>query len=516
MTDHAYIEMAIESSGVAVLTLNNPPLNLNTLATLAELRDACRTLAANDCVRAVVLTGKGAKAFCAGSDVNEFASVRDDVVPRKLARENEAFTALEDLPMPIIAALNGVTLGGGAEIALCCDIRIMDETTRIGFPEVKLGVFPGSGGVFRLPRLIGPSRAYELLYTGELIDAEEARRIGLVNRIAPVGGVCKPRSLWRNPSPKGRLLRSVSFAPACATLLRRPRRRRFGARSPTATRSSPLQTSRKALPHSSANALRSLRRRGQPQPTRRKAISHDVSARRYSDRKSDALFAGAFVRSVSGRSRRGRGEDRADRRRLQRHWSGAKAFLNQDFSVFFLMAGRNQRSIELDIQSDEGNSVLWRLIEKADVLVENFRPGALDKRGFSYDEVRKRNPRIIYCSLTGFGSEGPSAREAGTRSSASVLSGLAMLSGRASDPPVLIGTAIVDQHAATLGALGVVAALLRRERTGLGCKVDSNLLSAGLDLQIEPVNYHLNGAKLYDRSRIRDLVTVPSGALRRV
>jgi enoyl-CoA hydratase len=187
VTRHAYIEMAIKSSGVAELTLNNPPLNLNTLTTLAELRDACRTLAANERVRAVVVTGKGAKAFCAGSDVNEFVSVRDDVVPRKLARENEAFTALENLPMPVIAALNGVTLGGGAEIALCCDIRIMDETTRIGFPEVKLGVFPGSGGVFRLPRLIGPSRAYELLYTGELIDAEEARRIGLVNRVAPAG-----------------------------------------------------------------------------------------------------------------------------------------------------------------------------------------------------------------------------------------------------------------------------------------------------------------------------------------
>jgi crotonobetainyl-CoA:carnitine CoA-transferase CaiB-like acyl-CoA transferase len=184
----------------------------------------------------------------------------------------------------------------------------------------------------------------------------------------------------------------------------------------------------------------------------------------------------------------------------ERHWSGAKAFLNEDSSVFFLMAGRNQRSIELDIQSDEGKSVLWRLVEKVDVLVENFRPGALDKRGFSYEEVKKRNPSIIYCSLTGFGSEGPSREKPGQDLLLQSLSGLAMLSGRASDPPVLIGTAIVDQHAATLGALGVVAALLRRERTGLGCKVDSNLLSAGLDLQIEPVNYHLNGAKLYDRS----------------
>src|SRR5205807_6425825 len=93
----------------------------------------------------------------------------------------------EQLPMPVIAALNGVALGGGAEIALACDIRIMDETARIGFPEVKLGIFPGSGGIFRLPRLVGPARAYELLYTGDLIDAREAHRIGLVNRLAPAG-----------------------------------------------------------------------------------------------------------------------------------------------------------------------------------------------------------------------------------------------------------------------------------------------------------------------------------------
>ena len=134
------------------------------------------------------------------------------------------------------------------------------------------------------------------------------------------------------------------------------------------------------------------------------------------------------------------------------------------------------------------------------MLVENIRPGTLDKRGVSYDDVKKRNPRIIYCSLTGFGSDGPSREKPGQDLLLQSLCGLAMLSGRAGDPPVLMGTALVDQHAATLGALGVVAALFGRERTGKGCKVDSNLLSAGLDLQIEPINYHLNGAKLYDRS----------------
>lgn len=183
----------------------------------------------------------------------------------------------------------------------------------------------------------------------------------------------------------------------------------------------------------------------------------------------------------------------------ERHWSGGKCFL-KDSSVFFMMVGRNQRAIELDIQSEEGQAILWRLIEKADVLVENFRPGTLDKRGFTYEAVKARNPGIVYCSLTGYGTDGPSRTKPGQDLLLQSLSGLAMLSGRAGDPPVLMGTAIVDQHAATLGALGIVSALFARQRTGKGVRVDSNLLSAALDLQIEPMNYHLNGAPLYPRS----------------
>lgn len=184
MPDQSLVELQVEH-GIAVMTLNNPPLNLNTLLTLEQLNDACARIAANEDVRVVVITGAGTRAFCAGSDIREFADVRDQVVSKKLARENEAFSAIEELPVPVIAALNGTTLGGGAEIALACDIRIIDETAKIGFPEIKLGVFPGSGGVFRLPRVIGLARAKEMLYLGEPITAEEALQIGLVNRVAP-------------------------------------------------------------------------------------------------------------------------------------------------------------------------------------------------------------------------------------------------------------------------------------------------------------------------------------------
>lgn len=226
MTDTTYVGVRREAGGIVVLTLDNPPLNLNTLTTLDQLGAACRAIAADRSVRVVVVTGAGDRAFCAGSDISEFATVRADVVPMKLARENAAFTAIEELPVPVIAALNGVTLGGGAEIALACDIRIMDETARIGFPEVKLGVFPGSGGVFRLPRLIGPARACELLYTGDIIDAAEAHRIGLVNRLAPRGMA---------PEKALELARTLSDRPALALSLIK-----------SAVRASELQTVREA------------------------------------------------------------------------------------------------------------------------------------------------------------------------------------------------------------------------------------------------------------------------------
>src|SRR5258708_22575755 len=198
MPDCSFTDYRLQNRGVVVLTLDNPPLNLTTLVTLDKLMSACRDIAADERVRAVVVTGSGSKAFCAGSDIGEFPHVRDDVVSRKLARENAAFTALEQLPLPVIAALNGVALGGGAEIALACESRIMDETARIGFPEVKLGIFPGSGGIFRLPRLVGAAKAYELLSTGGLIEAHEAHRIALVNRLAPAGhALAAPGALAR-------------------------------------------------------------------------------------------------------------------------------------------------------------------------------------------------------------------------------------------------------------------------------------------------------------------------------
>jgi enoyl-CoA hydratase len=173
--------------GVAKLTLNNPPLNLVTLGMTEWLIETLDELERDDTVRAIVLTGAGDKAFCAGSDIKEFAEVRDMVVEKKLARENEAFGRFESLSKPTVAAIEGLAYGGGCEISMACDLRIAGAGAKFALPEVRLGVVPGSGGLFRLPELVGPARAMELMYLGEPIDAREADRIGLVNEVVADG-----------------------------------------------------------------------------------------------------------------------------------------------------------------------------------------------------------------------------------------------------------------------------------------------------------------------------------------
>jgi crotonobetainyl-CoA:carnitine CoA-transferase CaiB-like acyl-CoA transferase len=182
----------------------------------------------------------------------------------------------------------------------------------------------------------------------------------------------------------------------------------------------------------------------------------------------------------------------------ERHWSGAETFLNGE-SVFFLLSGRNQRSLSIDLRSEEGREITWRLVHRADVIVENYRPRAMERLGFGYEQVSEAKPEIIYCSLSGYGTDGPYQDRAGQDLLSQAMSGLAMINGRESDPPTLVGSAVVDQHAAVLGALGVLAALYERRDTGRGKRVDSNLLNAALDLQIEPFVYYLNGG-IYERS----------------
>jgi enoyl-CoA hydratase len=173
---------------VALLELDNQPLNLVTVAMMEQLDDALDQLAADGETRAVIVAGAGERAFCAGSDVKEFERLAGRVAQGKLLYEKYVYRKLAELPVPTIAAIDGDALGGGLELALCCDLRVASEHARLGMPEVRLGVMPGSGGTQRLPAVVGPARAKELILVGDLIGAARAEQIGLVNQVAPAGG----------------------------------------------------------------------------------------------------------------------------------------------------------------------------------------------------------------------------------------------------------------------------------------------------------------------------------------
>lgn len=177
------------SGDIAVLTLDNPPVNAMTRDATRLLNSLLRDCVEHSDIRAVVVTGAGDRAFCAGSDIGEMPQMQREgsVVARKTAFENAAMDFLAELPLPTIAALNGVCLGGGLELALCCDFIVAEEGGLLGLPEIDLGLIPSSGGPMRAIRRIGFTRATELVLLGEPVSAEMALDWGLVSRVVPRG-----------------------------------------------------------------------------------------------------------------------------------------------------------------------------------------------------------------------------------------------------------------------------------------------------------------------------------------
>jgi len=166
--------------GVVVVTLDHPPVNALSTAVLGEIEEIARALSATGDVKAVVVRGAG-KAFAAGADVSEFGGPDE---ARSISQAfRHAFDAVAAIPRPVIAAIHGVALGGGLELALACDVRLAAASARLGQPEIALGIIPGAGGTQRLPRLVGPARAKELVFSGEAVRAEQAREFGLVDRV---------------------------------------------------------------------------------------------------------------------------------------------------------------------------------------------------------------------------------------------------------------------------------------------------------------------------------------------
>jgi len=179
-----------QTDAVATVTVSRPRvLNALNAATIQELDECLLRLRDDPSVRAIVLTGEGDRAFIAGADIAELSGLTP-ASAREVARRGQAVCdRLERAGKPVIAAVNGFALGGGLELAMACTLRVAAETARLGQPEVNLGLLPGFGGTQRLPRLVGPGRALEMLLTGEPIDAAEAWRLGLVNRVVPAGRV---------------------------------------------------------------------------------------------------------------------------------------------------------------------------------------------------------------------------------------------------------------------------------------------------------------------------------------
>jgi len=169
---------------VATIRLDRPPMNALNGQVQDEIAAAAARLAADESVRAVVIYG-GEKAFAAGADIKEMAQAGYGRMVADTGRLQAAFTAVAELPKPVVAAITGYALGGGLELALCADFRVAGRSARVGQPEILLGVIPGGGGTQRLPRLIGPARAKDLIFTGRFVAADEALSIGLVDQVVP-------------------------------------------------------------------------------------------------------------------------------------------------------------------------------------------------------------------------------------------------------------------------------------------------------------------------------------------
>ncbi|GAB2954460.1 enoyl-CoA hydratase/isomerase family protein [Streptomyces heilongjiangensis] len=183
------------AEGVGTIRLDRPPMNALDVATQDRLKELAEEAAGRDDVRAVILYG-GEKVFAAGADIKEMQAMDHAAMVVRSRALQDSFSAVARIPKPVVAAVTGYALGGGCELALCADYRIAGENAKLGQPEILLGVIPGAGGTQRLSRLIGPSRAKDLIFTGRMVKADEALALGLVDRVVPADEVYRAAHEW--------------------------------------------------------------------------------------------------------------------------------------------------------------------------------------------------------------------------------------------------------------------------------------------------------------------------------
>ncbi|MEU6200201.1 enoyl-CoA hydratase-related protein [Streptomyces sp. NPDC047061] len=183
------------SEGVGTLRLDRPPMNALDVATQDRIKELAGEATRREDVRAVVVYG-GEKVFAAGADIKEMQNMDHAAMVLRARDLQDSFTAVARIPKPVVAAVTGYALGGGCELALCADYRIAADNAKLGQPEILLGLIPGAGGTQRLPRLVGPSRAKDLIFTGRMVKADEALAIGLVDRVVPAADVYTEAHAW--------------------------------------------------------------------------------------------------------------------------------------------------------------------------------------------------------------------------------------------------------------------------------------------------------------------------------
>jgi enoyl-CoA hydratase/carnithine racemase len=181
LSEFVRVEIA---DGIATIRLDRPKMNALSMRVQAEIADAAAEVSADSAVRAVILYG-GERVFAAGADIKEMAVLGYPEMATQSAALQASFTAVAGIPKPVVAAITGYALGGGLELALCADFRVLGESAKVGQPEILLGIIPGAGGTQRLPRLIGPAKAKDLIFTGRHMDAAEALAVGLADKVVP-------------------------------------------------------------------------------------------------------------------------------------------------------------------------------------------------------------------------------------------------------------------------------------------------------------------------------------------
>lgn len=196
-----FVHVSIDS-GVATIRLDRPPMNALNAQVQREIGDAALSVSENSAVGAVVLFG-GPKVFAAGADIAEMSTMTYAQMAAASRSLRSAFSSVAAIPQPTIAAITGYALGGGLELAMCCDFRVMGDNAKVGQPEIALGIIPGAGGTQRLPRLVGPARAKDLVFSGRFVEATEALAIGLVDKVCAPDDVLSEALIWAGALAKG-------------------------------------------------------------------------------------------------------------------------------------------------------------------------------------------------------------------------------------------------------------------------------------------------------------------------